>query len=432
MDAILFSRKLSSRLDYISDYVCSELLGIKVHTTTDVAEYKAFAGLAVNYSADKVRDDEIHIFPHQLLFQEGVEEQAMNSFLWEGLPVCFGGKPGHGDLPFDPFANSFFLLTRYEEYLSYIPDQHGRYPAALSWASRNNCLDRPMVWEWTKTLVPLIQRRYSNWQPAKRTYQFLPSFDIDIPWAYRHRGLRGIARAGLDLMTLKWEHWQARLAAFRDAAKDPFYTFDDLEKLHEEHGIKARVFWLLGDASREDINPSYQLEVFQNLIQSVSAWSEPGIHPSYYSWQDSAKVEMEKRRLEHIVGQQISNSRQHYLRLRLPDTYRALIAASILHDYSMGFAARPGYRAGTTEPFRWYDLEREQVSHLWVHPFAVMDVTLKQYLGLSAKEAGEKLHTMQSYCRQEGLSFSTLWHNSSFSAVHGWGGWWEVYTALYG
>jgi hypothetical protein len=97
----------------------------------------------------------------------------------------------------------------------------------------------------------------------------------------------------------------------------------------------------------------------------------------------------------------------------------------------MVYADDIGYRAGTTEAFRWYDLEREETTDLWVHPFAVMDVSLKNYLHLSPQQAQEKLQTLQAYCQQQQLSFTTLWHNSSFSDIHGWSGWREVYLSLF-
>jgi hypothetical protein len=45
-----------------------------------------------------------------------------------------------GDLPFDPLAATFYLVSRYEEYLPFIPDEHGRFPAKQSFAFSNGFL----------------------------------------------------------------------------------------------------------------------------------------------------------------------------------------------------------------------------------------------------------------------------------------------------
>jgi hypothetical protein len=97
----------------------------------------------------------------------------------------------------------------------------------------------------------------------------------------------------------------------------------------------------------------------------------------------------------------------------------------------MGYADAPGYRAGTSEPFYWFDLEHNTVTELLVHPFVVMDVTLRKYLALPPEEAQERIQRLRAYCSAQGLSFTTLWHNSSFAPHHGWAGWEQVYTSCF-
>ncbi|PSR13118.1 MAG: hypothetical protein C7N36_09235, partial [Bacteroidetes bacterium] len=148
------------------------------------------------------------------------------------------------------------------------------------------------------------------------------------------------------------------------------------------------------------MNPPYDNNAYQQLIRSTTTWSDSGIHPSYRSFGNLARLRTEQQRLATILDQPVSHSRQHFLRLQLPQTYQQLLAAGIRHDYTMGYAEVPGYRAGTTEPFRWYDLNREQTTDLWVHPFVAMDVTLQNYQGLSASAAADYLQELQTYCRR--------------------------------
>jgi len=75
------------------------------------------------------------------------------------------------------------------------------------------------------------------------------------------------------------------------------------------------------------------------------------------------------------------------LRLNLPDTYRNLIDEDITDDYSMGYAALPGFRAGICSPYNFYDLDIEVETKLRVHPFMVMDGTLKDYMKLTPTDA---------------------------------------------
>ncbi len=429
MEAIFYCEKPGPRLTYIVDYIFTQLLGLKVYITHNQVEYQSFIGIQCNYSSTKLSVREVQVKPHGLLHEQGIREQVVASFLAGELPAIFASGPGY-DLSFDIFSAGFFVLSRYEEYLPFEPDQHGRYPAQISWAHRNNCLSFPILWEWTKLLKEALQEKHPLWQPRSPGYACLPTYDIDLPWAYLHRGLRGWGRVGLDLLKGDWPQVRARWQVKCQGRDDPFFTFPRLQGLHAATGVRPRIFWLLANSSREDINPSWKLNVYQKLIREVSEWSDAGIHPSYYSWQSASIIEQDKKRLESISGLEITHSRQHFLRLDLSTTYRALLAAGIRHDYTMGFASEPGYRAGTATPFRWYDLERDEETELWIHPFAVMDVTLKQYRGYSAQEAAAVLQDLKGYCQKEELPFCTLWHNSSFSDLHGWGGWWEVYEDL--
>lgn len=71
----------------------------------------------------------------------------------------------------------------------------------------------------------------------------------------------------------------------------------------------------------------------------------------------------------------------------MPETYRLLVHENITNDYTMGFADDAGYRAGTALPFPWFDLILNKKTTLFVHPFVIMDTTLKNYLQLSPEEA---------------------------------------------
>ena len=77
--------------------------------------------------------------------------------------------------------------------------------------------------------------------------------------------------------------------------------------------------------------------------------------------------------LEVIGDKDIQASRQHYIRLTTPETYRRLIAAGIRKDFSMGYGSINGFRASVSTPFTWYDLEKEETTSLTVYPFCFMD-----------------------------------------------------------
>ena len=152
-----------------------------------------------------------------------------------------------------------------------------------------------------------------------------------------------------------------------------------------------------------------------DLIEQISRTDSVGIHPSYASNADRNRLSREIDRLQNITQRSVRHARQHFLKIKLPDTYRALLAAGIRFDYSMGYAADLGFRAGTALPFSWFDLDSNRVTELTLCPFQVMDVTLRHYLAVSPAEATVLCDDLVAQVKSTGGAFCTLWHNSSFA-----------------
>ncbi|MBC6996001.1 polysaccharide deacetylase family protein [Neolewinella lacunae] len=384
--------------------------------------------------------------------QPKLSPEAPPYVAWPAHPFMSGAAPGakdlvpvqDGDLPvffpvvgplgmegYDLLACIFYQLSRYEEYQDFVSDAHGRFPATASLAYRAGFLERPVVREWACALRTELRQVFPGLPERVEPMILRPTYDIDIPWAWQHRGWRGVAAGLRDVLT---GHWRRAWQRFTTAADDdPFATLPFIFSLHlrQRPTDKIQLFWLLADnGSRHDPNP-YPIPAAQvHLLQNVPAAVTHGIHPSYRSSTDPALLREETERLARILGHRVQHARQHFLRFRLPDTYRQLRLAGITHEYSMGYADAVGWRAGTNLPFFWYDLEREEATGLSVHPFAAMDVTLKNYLGLNATDAREKVLSLAQKVRPHGGDFALLWHNSSFAESYGWAGWSEMYVGI--
>jgi hypothetical protein len=96
----------------------------------------------------------------------------------------------------------------------------------------------------------------------------------------------------------------------------------------------------------------------------------------------------------------------------------------------MGFAATPGFRAGICTSFLWYDLESEVATKLRIHPFAVMDGTLLDYMKLDFQSAIEFVKPLIDEIKNVGGTFISLWHNESLSDDKRWKGWVKVYEEM--
>ncbi len=431
MSLSIYSSFISPRLTYILDFICAEFLHCEYRLFTSVEQYKQASAPFLNYSQQRILVEECFIPSCNLLKERKISAPVIHTFQHDGLVAFFQTESPTADFPFDLFALQFFLLSRLEEYLPFKPDAHQRFGASESLAFKSKFLHLPLVDLWALKLVDQLKYRFPQLSLPNRKFRFCPSYDIDMAWSYLHKNnYRFWGGLLKDLFNGKFALLGERIKVKAGFQSDPYFTFSYMDKLHQRFQIQPYYFWLLGDRGTYDKNISTKNIHFQELLKKQSERYEFGIHPSYQSNENQALLKVEKNSLEEIIGKTIFRSRQHFLKLRFPDTYRSLLAANIEEDYTMGYPEEIGFRASTACPFFWYDLEKEEQSALKVIPLAIMDVSLQQYMGLSPDQAIEKIKELLATTRKVKGTFSTLWHNTSFVEREAWEGWRRVYETM--
>jgi len=165
----------------------------------------------------------------------------------------------------------------------------------------------------------------------------------------------------------------------------------------------------------------------QELIDYHSKKGTVGLHPSWQSSDDPKLLKQELGWLEFITGDVVKHSRQHYIRLMLPYTYRQLIKVGIEKDFSMGYGTINGFRASVASSFHWYDLEKEETTGLLLFPFCFMDANAYYEQKLVPHQAlAELMKFYQSIRRVNGM-MCTIWHNSFLGTSPMFKGWREAY-----
>jgi hypothetical protein len=331
-------------------------------------------------------------------------------------------------MPFDVFAAGFYLLSRYEEYLPHIKDRFHRFPAKESLAYKNGFLKIPIIEYWLKELVLVIQSKFPHFKPASRKFKFINTIDIDNAYCYLEKGLlRTVGAICRSLLQFDFNPIHKRIRVLLGKEKDPYDTFDYLLGIQKKYDFKSIYFFLLADYGYNDKNIAHTSKKFQALVKTMADYVKVGIHPSWASNADTHKLSKEISRLEAIVNREVIRSRQHFLRLDLPTTYRRLIDLGILQDYTMGYASQVGFRAGTSLPFYFYDLDMEMQTPLILHPFAVMDGTLNEYMELPIDDAQYLVKELLDYVKEVDGVFISLWHNETLCDNRHWKDWRQVY-----
>ena len=427
---LIFVPKKTSRVRFVFRLVFNELLKIKCTLTSDLDEFLSADAAKIVY-ADKAYSDDIFFKSTELLFQRGIENIDVEHIDFEGEKALFPIYDKNSALPFDVFSAIFYLVSRYEEYQPYVPDKHGRFTAHLSMSAELNMLDKPMVNIWSIMVKKIILAKYAGFHFPNRNYRFKPTYDIDSAYAYSQKGLvRSVGGYLKSVNDFSWNDFVQRSRVLFSGFKDPFDTFDLQIEYQRKYNLKPIYFFLFGHYGQFDKNINTRNRIFRFLIKKMGDYAQIGVHPSYYTNEHPELLHEEIKKLESIVSKDITQSRQHFLRLNLPSTYRNLIEENITDDYSMGYAALPGFRAGICSPFNFYDLDIEVETKLRVHPFMVMDGTLKDYMNFTPTDAVEQIKRLIDEVRKVEGTFTSLWHNESLSDEKRWKGWRKVYEEL--
>lgn len=366
-----------------------------------------------------------------LLSKKGVESIDLDPFDYDGMKAFF---PVYGEgtaMPFDVFSAIFYLVTRYEEYQPFVKDKHGRFTAHASKSTKLHILNKPVVNIWAARIKELLKEKYPALVFPKRKYKFIPTYDVDSAFAYRQKGLvRTIGGFVLAIRDLRLKEIAQRLRVLTNREKDPFDTFDLQISYQKKYNLKPIYFFLFAHYGQYDKNINTRNSKFRFLVKSIGDYASVGIHLSYYTNEHPELIAKEIKNLKSVLNKDIVCNRQHFLRLVLPTTYRNLIDNDILHDYTMGYAALTGFRAGICTDYNFYDLDLEVETKLRIHPFAVMDGTLNDYMSLSPEDAIEHIKMLVDEVKKVNGTFISLWHNESLSDQQRWKGWRRVYEEL--
>ena len=431
MKLLIYVPKINARVNYIFDFILAELIGVPYIITDRLNKFFEPSIIKIQYSPNYTSiPNSLFLKANKLLFESDIKPQKIEVSDWQDTKFFFETDE-HSFIPFDIFAAGFYLLSRYEEYLPYKPDKYGRFDADQSLAYKHEFIKQPIVDIWAGYLKAELLKYYPKLKFEKRKFHFVSTIDIDNAYAYLHKGIfRSLSSSAKLLISLKWYEFFEKIRVHQGKSEDPYDSYKFLKQIHSKYNVQTIYFFLTAKYAKNDKNISPDNKQFKQLVQSITEYSEIGIHPSYESNRNTNILKSEKEKLEKLSGKVISKSRQHFLMLKFPETYRNLIKLRITEDYSMGYVSVTGFRAGTCTPFYFFDLEANKLEKLKIIPFALMDVGLKDYNRLDAEDAVKEIENIiENVKKVQGL-FVSLWHNESLGNKRKWKNWKYTYETL--
>jgi hypothetical protein len=376
----------------------------------------------------------------------GKIEFIKNRFLSEkDLPVIFGTpefeikekQSGYKEIicGIDIFASAFFMLTRWEEYVSKEKDDLQRFSGKSSIAFRNNFLHRPVVNEYSELLWNMLQ--FLGLQVTRKSRKFTPYLTHDVDFILKWYNLYAFLRT-LSGDLLKRKSIRAFFGNIADYLKtrlklknDPFDTFDYLMNLSESNGLKSYFFFISDYGTSKSINYKLSHPFVGNLMQNITSRGHYiGFHPDFNSYNNPDNWSKELDRLKLYSPQNIQFGRQHYLQFEVPVTWQIWNDMGMEWDSSLSYDDEPGFRTGSCYTYSVFNFLTREKLRLKERSLTIMDKSLVfHHINLSVSQLEEKARNLVSTVKKYNGDFVLLWHNSCFD-VYEWKKYKEIYLRI--
>ncbi|WP_282089053.1 polysaccharide deacetylase family protein [Aquimarina algiphila] len=411
---LIHVQKITPRVSYTFKQICKRILGLNVDLTSKIETFIAHEGPKLSYGKQPL-GKELYFQSADLLFEHGLNDLDIQVFDWEETKCFFEVKHKDSALPFDIFAATFYLLTRYEEYLPHVKDAMGRFPATESIAYTHDFLHDPVVDIWSYKFKEVLLEKYPDIMFQEKKFTIIPVISVHQTFVYKNKGILRSVGGGLrDLWRLRLDKLGDRIKVLIGLKKDPYNTFDFIIKLQKNKRRKAKVLFGLGDYSNYEKNVGYNRPQHQTVIKHIADYMDVGLKASYEAVCDLLVLKKEKLRIETILNRRLRYTMCSFFKIKLPEAYRNFIELEVGEDYSMGYSKYSGFRAGTCSPFMFYDLDYEVQTPLIINSFCYVNLGTKNDVSDSLSAKKEIIDYIEKVKKVNGV-FIPIFSNVSLS-----------------
>lgn len=303
-------------------------------------------------------------------------------------------------------AEIWSIFTRKEEYDPIFTDQFNRFPYYLS---KYKDIFEPKVSRY------LSENGFKPKYPGKSKFAVCLTHDIDT-----------VFPSAIDTL-----YFTLKLLASgqkRDASKilfsklnkkiNPFYNFREIIELEKKYNAKSSFYFLVQDLVDQDYR--YNIEDLKGELHYIKdcGW-EVGLHGCHTSYNNLEDIKYRKKKLENILGKKVIGYRNHYLRLKVPDTWQFLSEAGFKYDTTLGYSNCAGFRNGMCHPFKPFNLKSDKEIDILEFPLNIMDGSIfssfinGNSMNLSLEDAWNLTKNLIDTTEQYRGVITILWHNTS-------------------
>jgi len=376
MHLIIFSNILTPRIKYIFNFIFKDILKAEVEFTGNSQYFLQSENIRISYG-DEPLGDELFFKSTALLFSNRLEEIKLKTVSFGEYQVPFPVE--NSALPFDVFAASFFMISRYEEYLHQQKTEE-EFKPSKSYHHKWRVLDKPVVDEWALIIKSVIRKKHPDFKFHEKKFQHQPTIHFNI--------VPNLPEGFFSKTKFIFS------AVFKKENNYLSSKFDRLTGIginNEQVLVQANQMF----ASKKS-SPLYFVDFpdvpmdyikINGVAKTLNDQSVGLLTPCASNKDKVSGIKDGLTKLKKFHPNTIPLTSQQLEKLKFPICYLNILNSGITSDYSMGYDDVPGFRAGTCTPFNWYDLQLEKVTALVVNSYCLTDHVL-QFL---PREAATKI-----------------------------------------
>jgi peptidoglycan/xylan/chitin deacetylase (PgdA/CDA1 family) len=285
--------------------------------------------------------------------------------------------------------------------------------------------------------------------PEGKPFAVCLTHDVDLVTLYSQRQ---VCRAGAQMLqnAKNWKQMAKTtvflgrehvLTSLRKTATDPLHCYERWLEVEAAVGAHSTFFLWPGWSSvgrHHSSDCTYELTdrvafdrqkcTVAEMIKEINrrGW-EIGLHPSWYSFDNTDEMKRQKEGLEKTLGYDIVSVRQHLLHYDIRVTPLIQAKAGLRYDSTLGFNDNVGFRFGTSYPWKLYDLKTEVELPITEIPLIIQDgamLTPAKGMRLDEDTAFQYIMQITEAVERVGGVLTLLWHPNYVINPS----WWHLYT----
>lgn len=199
--------------------------------------------------------------------------------------------------------------------------------------------------------------------------------------------------------------------------RDPYGCIPEIIARERELGVRSSFQVAVGHRHPSDVNYRIEDDRVRDYLRAIpESGFDLCLHGSYRSVENpdwyTEEVQLLSRRLGTPTG-----SRQHFLSFGYDALFAVQERSGIRFDMSMGFPDRIGARAGFSYPYFPYCFDEDRPYDVLEISLFLMDVTLRSYMDLGARDAKGVIDLALRNLRDRGGAASVVWHPIVFGGA---------------